>query len=239
MPARTKAAALPLARIAAAALLACAVYLAWLPDVDFLRRSDPKTTSYIERYKRRAREKGVQPVVRMRWTPIEGISPHLRHAVIIAEDDMFYRHGGVDWESLRASFRYNWSRRSMARGASTITQQTARNLFLYPNKNPLRKLKEMLIAWKLERALKKDRILEIYLNTAEWGQGVYGIGAAAWEYFGKRPSELGLEESLSLAVALPSPRRLNPDRQRDPKVAQRTGKRKLVLRERMRRAGYL
>ena len=171
----------------------------------------------------------------MRWVPISEISLHLRHAVVTSEDDMFYRHRGVDWEALQEAINYNIKRGRLARGASTITQQVARNLFLSPARNPMRKVKEILIARKLEKTLTKDRILELYLNIAEWGVGIYGVQAASQIYFGKNASELTLDEAVALAAALPSPWRLNPLKEPGPKLVRR----REVLIERMRRAGYL
>ncbi|MEK7746155.1 MAG: biosynthetic peptidoglycan transglycosylase, partial [Elusimicrobiota bacterium] len=127
-------------------LAACAVYLSSLPEVGYLRRENPRTTAFIELHKDRMRAKGLKPSARMTWAPISSMSPDLVHAVIISEDDMFYLHKGVDWEALREAMKYNIEKRRPARGASTITQQLARNLFLSPSKNPLRKIKEYLIA---------------------------------------------------------------------------------------------
>ena len=217
------------------AVVAISAYLVWLPDVRFLTLANPKTTAYIQLFVRSQTAKGKKPVVMMQWTPLSQMSPHLKHAVVIAEDDMFYRHNGVDWESVKMALDYDIKKGKLARGASTITQQVARNLFLSPSRNPLRKVKEMLIAYKLERALTKERILEIYLNIAEWGVGIYGAQAASRVYFGKDSSMLTVEESVALAAALPSPWRLNPPKQTGPKMA----KRKEVLIARMRRAGYL
>jgi monofunctional biosynthetic peptidoglycan transglycosylase len=219
----------------AAAGIASFFYLASLPDVAYLRRENPKTTAYIERYRERMRAKGGGPAVRFSWTPIDGISLHFRHAVIIAEDDMFYQHHGVDWDSVKEAADYNWHKGRFARGASTITQQLARNLYLSPSKNPLRKIKELLIARSLEKTLSKRRILELYLNVAEWGPGIYGAAEAARAYYGKEPSEITPEEGVALAAALPSPRRLNPSRPPGPRMLRR----REVLLERMRKAGYL
>ncbi|MEI8191958.1 MAG: monofunctional biosynthetic peptidoglycan transglycosylase [candidate division NC10 bacterium] len=221
--------------LASAAILACAFYLSSLPDIAYLRRENPKTTAYIERYKERQRLKGRPPFVQMTWTPIDQVSPHLRHAVVIAEDDMFYQHHGVDWDSIKEAADYDWHRGRLARGASTITQQLARNLYLSPSKNPLRKIKEILIAQRLEKTLSKRRILELYLNVAEWGPGVYGAAEASRLYFQKAPSEITPEEGVALAAALPNPRKLNPLRPAGPKMI----KRREVLLDRMRKAGYL
>lgn len=216
-------------------LAAGAFYLGSLPDVDYLRRENPKTTAFMELDKERMRAKGLKPLARMTWTPIGSISPDLVHAVIISEDDMFYLHKGVDWEALREAMKYNIEKRRAARGASTITQQLARNLFLSPSKNPLRKVKEYLIARRLEKALSKRRILELYLNVAEWGPGIYGAQEACRAYFDKDASEVGPEESAALAAALPSPRRLNPSRP----AGKRLLRRREVILERMLKAGYL
>ena len=226
--------------LAAAACLAFVAlvvvsYWFWLPDAEALRRGNPMTTQYVQLFVRRNLAKGRRPAVLMRWIPLESISPYLRSAVLIAEDDGFYRHRGVDWAALKTAARYNLQRRKLARGGSTITQQTARNLFLSPSRRFGRKLKEVLIARYLERTLDKDRILEIYLNTAEWGEGVFGAEAASLVYFGKRASELTPEEAVALVVALPSPYRLNPAK---PPVEKTLKKKELFL-DRMRRSGVL
>ena len=140
------------------------------------------------------------------------ISPDLKRAVLVAEDDAFWQHEGVDFEQLQESIVKDWARRQFARGGSTITQQLAKNLYLSPSKNPLRKVREWVIARRLEAELKKARILELYLNVIEWGDGVYGIEAASRTYFGKPAAELGAAESALLAAAIVNPRRLNPAR---------------------------
>jgi len=219
----------------AAPALAAGLYLSSLPDVRYLRRENPRTTAYIELYCERLRAKGKDPSVRFSWTPIGSISPDFRNAVLIAEDDMFYQHHGVDWDSVKEAADYNWRKGRLARGASTITQQLARNLYLSPSKNPLRKVKELLIARRLEEALPKRRILELYLNVVEWGPGLYGAAEAARAYYGKEPSQITAEEGVALAAALPNPRKLNPSRPAGPKMLRR----REVLLERMRKAGLL
>jgi monofunctional biosynthetic peptidoglycan transglycosylase len=141
-----------------------------------------------------------------RWVPMRRISRNLRNAVIIAEDDQFFEHPGYDWEAIKDAAEVNWRRGRFSHGASTITMQLARNLYLSSEKSILRKLKEILIALKLERTLSKERILEIYLNVVEWGNGVYGAEAAARHYFGKRASDLSRDEAAWLAAILPKPR---------------------------------
>jgi monofunctional biosynthetic peptidoglycan transglycosylase len=197
-------------KLLAAAGLISALYVLWLPDVAPLRRSNPRTTSYIELRRAAARRAGRPFSPRMVWVPWERISEHLKHAVFVAEDDTFYRHQGVDWDSVKAALEKDWEMKRLAYGGSTITQQVARNLYLSPSKNPLRKLKELLIARRLEKALGKRRIFELYLNIAQWGKDIYGAEAAAQAYFGKSAADLTPDEAVAMAVVLPNPRRWNP-----------------------------
>jgi monofunctional biosynthetic peptidoglycan transglycosylase len=217
----------------AASCGASALYLAWLPDVTSLRSRNPMTTRYVQIYVRRLRRKGEKPATNMHWVRLSEISPYLVRAVLIAEDDRFYRHRGVDWAALEAAMRYNWEHRKMVRGASTISQQVARNLFLSPSRSLGRKIREILIARHLERTLGKDRILEIYLNVAEWGEGIFGAEAASRAYFGKSASRLTAEEAVELAAALPSPYERHPNAPPD----ERLKKLRRVYRERLERAG--
>lgn len=140
------------------------------------------------------------------YIPIDEISPHLRAAVILAEDDRFEEHEGVDWEAIKEAAEVNMRRGKFSRGGSTITMQLAKNLYLSPDKNLFRKLKEMLITFKLENTLSKERILEIYLNVAEWGNGIFGAEAAAKHYFGKKAKYLSKHEAAFLAAILPRPK---------------------------------
>lgn len=197
-------------RLLLAAVLACGVYLAWLPDPTPLRTRPPKTTAYIELRRRQAEDAGRK--FRPAWTfvPADRISQSLKDAVLMSEDASFWRHKGVDWEAVREAASVNLARGRFAYGGSTITQQLARNLYLSPSKNPLRKAKEALIARRLEKTLGKRRILELYLNVAEWGPGVFGCEAAARRYFGKPAAELTYEEAAALASVLPSPRKWHP-----------------------------
>jgi monofunctional biosynthetic peptidoglycan transglycosylase len=217
-----------------AAGLGCGGWLLWLPDVAPLKSSNPRTTAYIELRRAQAERAGKRFEPSMSWLPLDSISQNLRDAVLIAEDDMFYRHRGVDWDSVRVALEKDWEAKSFKYGASTITQQVARNLYLSPSKNPLRKLKEVLIAWRLEKTLGKRRIFELYLNIAEWGKGIYGAEAAAQAYFGKSAADLTVEEAVAMAVVLPNPRRWNPA-QRGPYV-QRNMQRVMM---RMRASGFL
>jgi monofunctional biosynthetic peptidoglycan transglycosylase len=189
----------------------CAAYLyLTLPDVRALRTKNPETTAFIELRAREARARGDEPRRLQRWVPYRRISPHLVRAVIVTEDSAFWLHAGIDFEQIKESMEINLERREFARGASTITQQLAKNLYLSPSKNPVRKLREFLIARRLEAVLSKQRILEIYLNVIEWGDGVYGAEAAARRYFGKPAASLDPAESALLAAAIMNPRVLNP-----------------------------
>jgi monofunctional biosynthetic peptidoglycan transglycosylase len=200
--------AVPLVCLLAAA--AAAAWTLWLPDVAALKRSPPKTTAYIELRRRQAKAQGKPFALRWTWVPLSSVSEHLKAAVVTAEDDGFWRHKGIDWDAQKVAWERNLDERKLAYGGSTITQQLARNLYLSPSRNPLRKLKEALIALRLEKALGKRRILELYLNVAEWGPGVFGCEAAAQAYFGKPASELTPEEAVAMAVVLPNPRRWSP-----------------------------
>lgn len=217
------------AAILAAAGLAVG-YLLWLPDVAELKARNPTTTRYTAIYARRMARQGQKAGTAMRWVPLGDMSPYLVKAVLIAEDDRFWRHRGVDWDQVRRAYREG-RRGGRRRGASTISQQLARNLYLSPEKSVGRKLREVLIARHLERTLGKERVLEIYLNVVEWGEGVFGAEAAARTYFDKPSSELGPEEAVSLAAALPSPYDRNPDVEPDERLVKLRG----VYLERLRR----
>jgi len=187
------------------------VYLS-LPDVRPLRTTPPRTTAFIELRANEAREKGQTPRRDQRWIAYERISPNLKRAVIVAEDSRFWEHEGIDVDEIEKSIEINWARGEFVRGASTITQQLAKNLYLSPSKNPFRKLRELFITRRLEAELSKKRILELYLNEIEWGDGIYGAEAAARRYFRTPASVLGPEQSALLAAAIVNPRVLNPAR---------------------------
>jgi monofunctional glycosyltransferase len=177
-----------------------------LPDVRILRTQNPQTTAFIELRKRQALDKGETPRQVQRWVPYGRISQNLVRAVLVTEDSAFWQHDGVDLQQLKESIETNIERMEFARGASTITQQLAKNLYLSPSKNPIRKARELLIARRLEAELTKQRILELYLNVIEWGNGIYGAEAAARTYFRKSASELGPQESALMAAAITNAR---------------------------------
>ena len=198
---------------ALAAAFACVAYIyLTLPDVRPLRTDNPRTTAFMELRAREAHAHGEPAVQNRRWIPYSRISPNLKRAVIVTEDSAFWKHEGVDYEQLREAMEENLERLEFARGASTITQQLAKNLYLSPSKNPLRKLRELLIARRLEAELTKQRILELYLNVIEWGDGIWGAEAAARHYFHKPASELSPAESALLAASIANPHIFDPGR---------------------------
>ena len=197
--------ALPAVAFAATAY----VYLT-LPDVRVLRRSNPETTAFIELRADQAKARGEKPRRVQRWVSYSRFAPNLVRAVLLTEDAAFWSHDGLDYQQIKESMEVNLERGEFARGASTITQQLAKNLYLSPSKNPLRKLRELLIARRLESELSKQRILELYLNVIEWGDGIYGAEAATRTYFGKSAAGLTAAESALLAAAIANPRVMNP-----------------------------
>jgi monofunctional biosynthetic peptidoglycan transglycosylase len=187
------------------------VYLT-LPDVRALARTNPKDTAFMRLRTDEAALDG-QTVRRVqRWVPYSRISQNLKRAVLVAEDDAFFEHDGVDFVQLRESIEVDLTRGRAVRGGSTITQQLAKNLYLSPSRDPLRKLKEWILARRLEAALSKARIFEIYLNVIEWGDGVWGAEAAAQTYFGISASGLSPTQAALLAGAIVNPRVLTPAR---------------------------
>ena len=185
------------------------VYLT-LPDVRALRTTNPSMTAFMELRAREMRAKGKLPRREQRWVGYSRISADLKRAVLVAEDDAFWQHEGVDFDQLQESIEADWARGRFFRGGSTITQQLAKNLYLSPSKNPLRKIRELIIARRLEAELKKARIFELYLNVIEWGDGLYGVEMGARTYFHVSAAELGPSESALLAAAIINPRMLNP-----------------------------
>jgi monofunctional glycosyltransferase len=185
------------------------VYLT-LPDVRSLATGNPKSTAFMELREREAAAAG-RPVRRVqRWVPYSRISLNLRKAVLAAEDSAFFDHDGIDIAEIKKSIQTSIEKGESLRGASTITQQLAKNLYLSPSRDPLRKVKELMITWRLETALSKARILEIYLNVIEWGDLVWGAEAASRTYFGVPASALSREQAALLAGAIINPRVYSP-----------------------------
>jgi len=187
-----------------------AYVVATWPDVRALARRNPETTAFIERYRVRQRERGADDHVAWAWVPWGRISPHLVRAVVAGEDLEFFTHHGFSTAEMRAALRAALEKGQPLRGASTITQQLAKNLWLTPSRNPWRKVKEAILTRQLERDLTKRRILEVYLNVVEFGPGIYGVEAAARGYFAKPARALTPHEAALLAAALPRPSTWHP-----------------------------
>jgi monofunctional biosynthetic peptidoglycan transglycosylase len=188
------------------------VYLT-LPDVRSLARDNPTGTAFIALRIAEAKDEGrTKFAIRQKWVPYNQIAQTLKRAVVVTEDAAFFDHDGIDLDEIKASIERNWEEGRFTRGASTITQQLAKNLYLSPSRNPVRKLRELFITRRLEASLTKRRILEIYLNVIEWGDGIFGCEAAARAYFGKSAADLSREEAALMAGAIINPRELHVDR---------------------------
>jgi len=179
-------------------------YVGW---VVWWRYVDPGQTSFMAMRLDALREKNPKAKLQQRWAPYERISVQLKRAVVAAEDDKFIDHEGFDWEGIQKALEKNQRKGKVVAGGSTISQQLAKNLFLSSDKTPWRKAQEAIITVWLELLWDKRRILEVYLNVVEWGDGVFGAEAAANRYFGLSASQLSAEQAARLAVMLPAPRR--------------------------------
>ena len=184
-----------------------AVQLWFFGNILYLARVNPASTAFMEGRLDALRAKNPKAALRHQWVSYERVSIHLKRAVVVAEDAKFLDHEGFDWEAIQKAMTKNEQRGKVVAGASTISQQLAKNLFLSGQRSWLRKGEEAIITWMMERTLSKQRILELYLNVAEWGEGVFGAEAAARYHFGASASTLGPEQSAYLAAVLPSPRR--------------------------------
>jgi monofunctional biosynthetic peptidoglycan transglycosylase len=173
------------------------------PDVAALAEHDPTTSAFMDAARRRGDR------VAWRWVPYDRISPEVKRAVVAAEDMSFFSHRGFDTHELRLAAR-EAAEGKRVRGASTITQQLAKNLWLSPSRSPLRKLEEAVLTWQLERSLSKRRILELYLNVAQLGPEVWGVGAAAERYYGVPSASLDAQQAAELAASLPRPSSWHP-----------------------------
>lgn len=177
------------------------------PDVSRLKRENPKKTSFMQYREKEWKEKGKKITAQKIWVPLSQISPYLVKAVIIAEDDKFWSHHGFDLEAIQKALEKDIQKGTFKFGGSTISQQLAKNLYLTPSKNPTRKFKEAILTWRIERNLSKRRILELYLNVVEWGEGIFGVEAASRYYYGKPALLINAEEAARLAAVLPNPRK--------------------------------
>lgn len=180
------------------------------PNVADLQTNRPAKTAFMEYREDVWESSGIKKKIATSWTPLSQVSPYLMKAVIIAEDDKFWSHEGFDFEAMQKALEKDLKKKKFKAGGSTISQQLAKNLYLTPAKNPVRKIKEAILTWRIERQLSKKRIMELYLNVAEWGDGMFGVGIAARKYYGKSAANLGPREAASLAATLPNPRRFQP-----------------------------
>jgi monofunctional biosynthetic peptidoglycan transglycosylase len=198
--------------VAIPAIAFSTIAFTWItaPDVRPLRRENPSTTAFMDMRAAEARNAGAPVRKSQRWVSYEGISPHLKQAVLLAEDAAFFQHDGVDYSEVRAALNDTIEKGEALRGASTLTQQLAKNLYLSPSQNPYRKVSELIITRRLEAELTKRRIFELYLNLVEWGDGIWGAEAAARAYFGVAAADLSPEQAALLAGALINPRRYSP-----------------------------
>ncbi len=225
-------------RIAIALVLLPVLWLGWewatFPNVSRLANEPPASTAFMELRKEQLRAAGKDDQLEYQWVPYTRISPSLRRAVLVAEDDSFYEHEGVDVKGMRDALERDWKKKKLTHGGSTITQQLAKNLYLSPSRNPVRKLREYFIARSLEQHLSKKRILEIYLNVVEFGERTYGAEAAARRYFNESASGLTASQAALLAGSLPNPRVMTPAAPN-----KRLRARQRMILSRMKRWGYL
>ncbi len=179
------------------------------PDVSWMKKHNPKITAFMEYRVEEWRDKGKKVKIRQKWVPLSRVSPYVTKAIIIAEDDKFWSHEGFDFEAMQKAIEKDLKKKKFKAGGSTISQQLAKNLYLSPSKNPVRKIKEAILTWRIENSLSKRRIIELYVNVVEWGEGIFGIEAAAQKYFHKSAAALSAYEAARLAAVLPNPRRFN------------------------------
>jgi len=186
-------------------------YLAWIwPDWQSYQQGPIQRSTFIRDYEAEQRTHPDWPKLRWRPVALQKIPKVMTQAVILAEDSRFYSHGGVDWIALRDAMEYNLARGRLVYGGSTISQQTAKNLFLNPSRNPLRKWHELVLTLSMEGFLTKGRIMEYYLNVAQFGHGLFGVDAAARHYWGIPAAGLTRQQAIELAATLPSPVNANP-----------------------------
>jgi len=181
------------------------------PDVERLVGENPEKTAFMEFREAEWQQEGLyDKTISQKWVPLRNVSQNLIKAVLIGEDDKFWQHEGFDYRAMERAIEKNILAKKFKMGGSTISQQLAKNLYLSPSKNPIRKVKEAILTWRLERTLSKRRILELYVNIAEWGDGIFGIGQAARHYYGVSPAKLSAQQASKLAAILPNPILFSP-----------------------------
>jgi monofunctional biosynthetic peptidoglycan transglycosylase len=182
----------------------------FIPDVNELKKTNPLPSSFMQYRMEQWKDEGLDKNITQKWVKLKQISPYVIKAVLISEDDKFWNHDGFDTKGLEDAFERNLKEGKFSAGGSTISQQLSKNLYLNPSKNPIRKIKEAILTYRIEKTLSKKRIIEIYLNVAEWGDGIFGIEAAARHYFHKSAKNLTAMEAAKLASVLPNPIIYNP-----------------------------
>jgi monofunctional glycosyltransferase len=195
-----------LAAVLVSVLVFAAIQSWYLGRVIYWRWNNPSMTSFMLHAQERLSQRRPPGALQRQWVPYAQISGHLKRAVVAAEDARFIEHDGVDWEAMEKAYHDNQKRGHRIHGASTISQQVAKNLFLSGERTYVRKAQELLITWMLEAVWGKRRILEVYLNVAEWGDGVFGAQAASRHYYGVDAAALSPEQAARLAAMLPAPR---------------------------------
>jgi len=175
------------------------------PNVSDLVKTNPIPTAFMEHRKAQWADEGKQKEMSQKWVEFKAISPYLIKAVLISEDDGFWKNDGFEKDEMMQAFEKNLKAGKFVAGGSTVTQQLAKNIYLSPSKNPIRKLKEAILTYRMNKTLSKRRIIELYLNCAEWGDGIFGIEAAARHYYGKSARNLSAMEAAKLAAILPNP----------------------------------
>jgi monofunctional biosynthetic peptidoglycan transglycosylase len=222
-----------LAGAAACGVLWLGYFAVTVPDVRLLLDQPPEQTAFMRMRARQAHAEGRPALQDYRFVPYPRIAQTLKRAVLVAEDSGFWEHEGIELEAIKESFEAGLAKGAIVRGGSTITQQLAKNLYLSPSQNPIRKLRELMITHRLERLLSKRRIFELYLNVAEWGDGTWGAEAASRRYFRKPAANLGASEAALLAGSLINPIRYSPA---DPPVRLRRRQQLILRRMGMRNA---
>jgi monofunctional biosynthetic peptidoglycan transglycosylase len=199
------------------------IYQLWIfGHVVYWNSYNPSTSAFMQERLEILRQKNPGATLRMQWMPYERISPHLKRAIIAAEDSKFLEHEGFDFEAIQKAYEKNLKKGRLVAGGSTISQQLAKNLFLSGQKTPWRKGQEAVITLMLENVMSKRRIMEIYLNMIEWGNGVFGAEAAIRHYYGASASSINAEQAARLAAMIPNPRFY--DRHRNtPWLSKKTG----------------
>ena len=181
------------------------------PNVEQLATENPTKSVFMEYREAEWEREGLyDKTIVQQWVPLKKVSQNLIKAVLIGEDDKFWQHEGFDYQAMERALEKNLIAKKFKMGGSTISQQLAKNLYLSPSKNPIRKVKEAILTWRIEKTLTKRRILELYVNVAEWGDGIFGVGAASRHYYGVTPSQLSAHQAARLTAALPNPLRFSP-----------------------------